>query len=51
MIIFLAALNIFFAFSMWNSATEAFKQNRNGLGWSLIVASATNAAAAATYFF
>jgi hypothetical protein len=51
MTILFTALNIFFAFIMWNSASEAFEQNRNGLGWFLIAASATNAAAAASYFF
>lgn len=51
MTILFIALNLIFALVMWNSASEAFEQNRNGLGWFLIAASAANAAGAATYVF
>ncbi len=51
MVAIFTILNLIFMVVMWNSATEAFEQNRAAVGWFLIAASAINGAAAAAYIF
>ncbi len=41
-----AAVNIFFSWWAWNTATGAFENKHNGLGWLMIFVSATNFASA-----
>lgn len=41
-----AAINIFFSWWAWQSATSAFDDKRAGLGWFMIFVSAINFASA-----
>jgi len=41
-----AALNIFFSWWAWQSATSAFDNKHDGLGWFMIFVSAINFASA-----